>query len=451
MLDSVVFKANDIRGVFGREWDDRGAWALGVAFGQVVGEPRVVVSRDMRLSGPVVEEAFVRGVTSQGVSVVDAGLLSTDGLWFASGAWDLPGVQITSSHNPSSYNGMKFCRRGAKPVTGEFLAEVRRRAQGIDEGRITVVEAQTPGTVEHRDVLDEYVGYLLSLVDVSGMRRLTVVVDAGNGMAGLTAPAVLSRLDVDMVGLFLELDGSFPNHQPNPLEPANLMDAQRAVVDHHADVGLVFDGDADRVFVIDERGVVVNPSAIAGMIAVDELARDPGGTVVVNTITSDAVGEIVAEHGGRVVVSRVGHTYMKALMASEDAVFGGEHSAHYYFRDFFGADTGMLAGLHVLSAVGHSDQPLSALVASYTRYVASGEINSTVADQQATMDVVARTVGPQGSVSWQDGVKISGDGWWVSLRPSNTEPLLRLNVEAADTATMEHLRDTVLALIKEEK
>ena len=451
MLESVIFKANDIRGVFGVEWDARGAWALGVAYAGLIAEDRVVVSRDMRVSGPVVMEAFIRGVTSQGTSVVDAGLASTDGLWFASGAWDLPGVQVTSSHNPSSYNGMKFCRRGAKPVTSEFLVEVRQRAQDIDAGRAPVVEASTPGVVESRDLLGEYVSYLLSLVDVSGMRHLTVVVDAGNGMAGLTAPAVLSHLDVDVIGLFMELDGSFPNHQPNPLEPKNLVDAQAAVVAHGADVGLVFDGDADRVFVIDEQGRVVNPSAVAGMIAVDELARDPGGTVVVNTITSDAVAEIVAEHGGKIAHSKVGHTYMKALMASQNAVFGGEHSAHYYFRDFFGADTGMLAGLHVLSTLGHTDQPLSSLVASYTRYISSGEINSTVADQQATMQRVAAELGTGAEVSWEDGVKIIGDGWWVSLRPSNTEPLLRLNVEAQDVPTMERLRDDVLTLVKEEK
>ena len=451
MLDLKIFKANDIRGVYGVEWDARGAWALGVAYAGLILEDRVVVSRDMRTSGPQVQEAFVRGVTSQGVSVVDAGLASTDGLWFASGAWDMPGVQITSSHNPSSYNGMKFCVRGAKPVTREFLGELKRVAREIDAGQTPVREAATPGTVVSRDLLDEYVTYLLSLVDVSDMRHLTVVVDAGNGMAGLTAPAVLSRLDVDLVGLFLDLDGSFPNHQPNPLEPQNLVDAQRAVREHRGDVGLVFDGDADRVFVIDEQGHVVNPSAVAGMIAVDELARDPGGTVVVNTITSDAVAEIVAEHGGRVAHSKVGHTYMKALMASENAVFGGEHSAHYYFRDFFGADTGMLAGLHVLSMIGHTDQPLSQLARSFTRYVSSGEINSTVADQQATMDKVAAALGVDADVSWEDGVKITGNGWWVSLRPSNTEPLLRLNVEAKDASTMEHLRDDVLALVKEEK
>jgi len=451
VLDSKIFKANDIRGIFGTEWDARGAWALGVAYAGLIGEPTVVVSRDMRLSGPEVMEEFIHGVVSQGTSVVDAGLASTDGLWFASGAWDLPGVQITSSHNPSSYNGMKFCRRGAKPVTSEFLIELKQRAQDIDAGVVPVTEAAVTGSVERRDLLGEYVDYVLSLVDTSGMRHLKVVVDAGNGMASLTAPAVLSRLDVDLIGLYLKLDGSFPNHQPNPLEPKNLVDAQKAVRDNGADVGLVFDGDADRVFVIDEKGDVVNPSAITGMIAVAELARDPGATIVVNTITSDAVGEIVAEHGGRVAHSKVGHTFMKALMASQNAVFGGEHSAHYYFRDFFGADTGMVAGLHVLSMLGHTDTPLSELVASYTRYVASGEINSTVADQQAAMTRVAAALGTDAAISWEDGVKIVGDGWWVSLRPSNTEPLLRLNVEAKDAGVMERLRDDVLALVKEDK
>ena len=450
MLEPQIFKANDIRGIFGVEWDARGAWALGAAYAGLVGEPKVVVSRDMRVSGPEVWEAFVRGVTEAGVSVVDAGLESTDGLWFASGMWDLPGVQITSSHNPSSYNGMKFCVRGAKPVTGAFLSELKEAAQGIDAGRVPATVAGTAGRVERRDVLGEYVEYLLGLVDLTGMRRLRVVVDAGNGMGGLTAPAVLGRLDVDLIGLYMDLDGSFPNHQPNPLEPKNLVDAQEAVRSHGADLGLVFDGDADRVFVIDERGEVVNPSAITAMIAVDELAREPGGTIIVNTITSDAVGEIVAEHGGRVVGSRVGHTYMKALMASEGAVFGGEHSAHYYFRDFFGADTGMLAALHVLAAVGRSDRPLSQLVGSYTRYAASGEINSTVADQQAAMERVAAALADGTRADWTDGVKIIGDDWWVSLRPSNTEPLLRLNVEARDPELMAKLRDTVLDLVKED-
>lgn len=450
MLDSQIFKANDIRGIFGEQWDAHGAWALGVAYAQVTGEPKVVVGRDMRTSGFEVRDEFVRGLAGSGVSVVDVGLASTDGLWFASGLLDLPGVQITSSHNPSSYNGMKFCVRGAKPVTKAFLAQLKQAAQDVDAGRVPNPQAAVPGTVESRDIIDDYARYLLSLVDLSGMKPITVVVDAGNGMGGLIAPAVLSQVNVEIVGLYMDLDGRFPNHQPNPLEPKNLVDAREAVRSSGADVGLVFDGDADRVFVIDEHGQVVPPSAIAAMIAVDELQREPGATIVVNTIVSDAVAEIVAEHGGHVVVSNVGHTYMKALMASQNAIFGGEHSAHYYFRDFFGADSGMLAALHVLAAIGRSDEPLSELVKSLTRYTASGEINSVVADQQAAMKNVAGSLGQGAQVQWGDGVKIIGDSWWVSLRPSNTEPLLRLNVEARDPQTMEKLRDTVLTLIKED-
>lgn len=449
MLESRIFKANDIRGIVGAEWDTAGAWALGVAYATLVAEPKIVVSRDMRLTGPEIQRAFIEGVTRMGTSVVDAGLASTDGLWFASGLLDLPGVQITSSHNPSTYNGMKFCLRQAQPVSPQFLRDLADLAQAIDSGHDTPVLCAQPGTVESRDTLPQYVEYLLGQVDLTGMRHLTVVVDAGNGMGGYTAPAVLGHLDVDLVGLYMDLDGSFPNHQPNPLEPKNLVDAQEAVRASGADVGLVFDGDADRVFLIDETGQVVSPSAITAMIAVHELAREPGATIIVNTITSSAVKQIVEEHGGHVVVSRVGHTYMKALMAAHHAIFGGEHSAHYYFRGFFGADTGMLAALHVLSALGKSDRPLSELVASYTRYAASGEINSEVADQQAAMLIVADALGTGQSLDWTDGLKIIADDWWVSLRPSNTEPLLRLNVEARDPGVMARLRDTALDLIKE--
>jgi len=449
VLHAQIFKANDIRGIVGVEWDTAGAWAIGAAYAALVPQRRVVVTRDMRVTGPDIQEAFMRGLVHGGVSVVDAGLASTDGLWFASGSMDLPGVQITSSHNPSSYNGMKFCQEGAKPVTEGFLTDLAALARAIDAGTVDAATADQPGTVSVHDIHDEYVAYLLSLVDATGLRHLRIVVDAGNGMGGLTAPAVLSHLDVEVVGLYLDLDGTFPNHQPNPLEPENLVDARRRVRECGADLGLVFDGDADRVFLIDERGDVVSPSAITTMIALDELADEPGGTIIVNTITSSAAREIIEEHHGRVVMSRVGHTYMKALMASEGAVFGGEHSAHYYFRDFFGADTGMLAALHVICAVGKSGRNLSDLVRSYTRYVASGEINSTVHDTQAAMDLVGQVVGEGATVTWEDGLKILGDGWWVSLRASNTEPLLRLNVEARDPDMMVSLRDRVLSLVKE--
>ena len=448
MLTPQIFKANDIRGIVGTQWDLKGAEALGQAYGQLINSPKIVLGRDMRLTSPAIRQAFIDGVTSVGVGVVDVGLASTDGLWFASGRLDLPGVQITSSHNPSSYNGLKFCLPGARPVTSDFLAGLAESASAIDAGR-TVARCAHPGSVTQHDILPEYVSYLLGLVDCANCRPLKVVVDAGNGMGGLTAPAVLERINVEVIGLYIDLDGHFPNHAPNPLEPQNLRDAQEAVRANQADLAFVFDGDADRVFVIDEQGQVVAPSAITAMIAVDELAKEPGGTIVVNTITSSAVTQIVEEHGGRVVQSKVGHTYMKALMALHGAIFGGEHSAHYYFRDFFGADTGMLAALHVLAALSRANRPLSEVVRGYTRYAGSGEINSEVDDQAAAMAAVAEAFGSGAEVVWGDGVKIVGDNWWISLRPSNTEPLLRLNVEARDTDQMATLRDGVLGLVKE--
>ncbi len=455
MLTTPIFKANDIRGIVGgpeAEWDVDGARALGRAYVDIAGlaGETFVMSRDMRTSGPELSKAFARGATEGGASVVDVGLASTDGLWFASGHLGLPGVQFTASHNPARYNGAKFCLMGAKPVTSEFLVELRTLAMTYDAAGLPAPVAE-PGTVTTRDILGEYGSYLRSLVDLDGIRRLKVVVDAGNGMAGHTVPSVLGPLNVDVIGLFLELDGSFPNHQPNPLEPQNLVDAQKAVLDNRADLALVFDGDADRCFVIDELGHVVSPSTITALIASAELAREPGATIVVNTITSRSVAEVVAENGGTLVTSKVGHTYVKALMAEHGAIFGGEHSAHYYFRDFWGADTGMLAGLHVLGLLGHADVPLSALARSYERYVASGEINSRVDDQQATMEKVAAAYADRGTVSWEDGLVVRGERWWVSLRSSNTEPLLRLNVEAADRATMEAWRDETLRLVRGEE
>ncbi|HET7724950.1 MAG TPA: phosphomannomutase/phosphoglucomutase [Propionibacteriaceae bacterium] len=455
MLTTSIFKANDIRGIVGgpeAEWDVAGATALGRAYVDVAGlaGETFVMSRDMRTSGPELSQAFARGATQGGASVVDVGLASTDELWFASGHLGLPGVQFTASHNPARYNGAKFCKVGAKPVTSDFLDELRTRAMAYDAEGLPGPVAE-PGTVTTQDILGEYGSYLRSLVDLDGIRHLKVVVDAGNGMAGHTVPSVLGPLNVDVVGLYLDLDGSFPNHQPNPLEPQNLVDAQNAVVEHHADLALVFDGDADRCFVIDERGHVVSPSTITALIAAAELAREPGATIVVNTITSRSVAEVVAEKGGTLVTSKVGHTYVKALMAEHGAIFGGEHSAHYYFRDFWGADTGMLAGLHVLGLLGHAEVPLSILARSYQRYVASGEINSRVDDQQATMEKVAAAYEGRGEISWEDGLVVRGDRWWVSLRSSNTEPLLRLNVEAPDEATMVAWRDETLRLVRGEE
>jgi phosphomannomutase len=397
----------------------------------------------MRTTSPELSAAFADGVLSRGADVVDIGLASTDGLWFASGSLGLPGAMFTASHNPGSYNGIKFCHPGAQPVEPAELVAIRERA--LADG---VEPAARRGTRTERDLLGAYADHLLSLVDLSGIRRLKVVVDAGNGMGGLTTPAVLASQNLEIVGLYLDLDGSFPNHPPNPLEPANLVDAQAAVRAHGADLAVVFDGDADRCFVIDERGEVVSPSAITGLIAVRELARDPGSTIVINKITSHSVPELVAEAGGRTVITRVGHTFVKAAMAEHDAVFGGEHSAHFYFRDFWGADTGMLAALHVLAAVGESTEPLSRLVERYSLFAASGEINSTVTEVEPILVALERHFGDRAVPDRVDGLTLNGDGWWVNVRPSNTEPLLRLNVEAPTAEQVDALRDEALAIIR---
>ena len=450
MIKRGIFKANDIRGVTegsDPEWDAAGAHAIGAAVVEVLslnsGAGALVVGRDMRTSSPPMAAAFIDGVLSRGVNVVDIGLSSTDQLWFASGWLDLPGAMFTASHNPSEYNGIKLCLAAAKPITSATLAEIADRA-----GATEPLPAVAPGQRSEQDLLPAYATYLHSLVDLTGIRRLRVVADAGNGMAGYTLPAVLGGDDLELIGLFLDLDGSFPNHPPNPLEPENLLDAQEAVRHHAADLALVFDGDADRCFIIDERGEVVSPSAITAMIASQELAREPGATIVCNKITSRIVSEVVSAEGGKIVISRVGHSFVKAAMAEHNAIFGGEHSAHYYFRDFWGADTGMLAALHVLAAAGHSDRPLSELVARFERYAASGEINTLVSDQQMIMDRVATAFAGRGAQDRLDGLTVSGPDWWVNVRPSNTEPLLRLNVEAARRETMESLRDETLGLIR---
>jgi phosphomannomutase len=449
MIKRGIFKANDIRGITegpDPEWDAAGAYAIGAAAVDVLdlkSAETLVVGRDMRISGPQMVGAFIDGVLSRGIDVIDIGLSSTDQLWFASGWLDLPGAMFTASHNPAAYNGIKFCLAGAKPITSASLIEIADRASGPEPA-----PAATRGTRTERDVLSAYADHLHSLVNISGLRRLRVVADAGNGMAGYTLPAVLDRDDLELIGLFTELDGSFPNHPPNPLEPENLLDAQAAVRDYGADLALVFDGDADRCFIIDERGDVINPSVVTAMIATQELGREPGATIVCNKITSRVVAEVVQAEGGKIVITKVGHTFVKGAMAEHNAIFGGEHSAHYYFRDFWGADTGMLAALHVLAAVGHSDRPLSELVARFERYVASGEINSQVGDQQMIMDRVAAAFAGRGEQDRLDGLTVAGPDWWVNVRPSNTEPLLRLNVEAADQQTMEALRDETLGLIR---
>jgi phosphomannomutase len=450
MITRAIFKANDIRGVTegpGPQWDTNGAYAIGAALIDTLdlnaAEGALVVGRDMRVSSPRMAAAFIEGALSRGSDVVDIGLASTDELWFASGRLGLPGAMFTASHNPKEYNGIKFCLAGARPIVPAQLSEIADR---VESGEPTPAAAR--GERSEQDLLPAYADHLHSLVDLTGIRHLRVVADAGNGMAGHTLPAVLGSLDLDLIGLFTEPDGTFPNHPPNPLEPENLLDAQAAVTEHGADLALVFDGDADRCFIIDERGVVVTPSVVTAMIASQELAREPGATIVCNKITSWTVPEVVAEAGGQIVITKVGHTFVKAAMAERNAIFGGEHSAHYYFRDFWGADTGMLAALHVLALAGHSDQPLSALAARFDRYAASGEINTTVDDQQQVMKRVAAAFSGRGRQDWLDGLTVAGTDWWVNVRPSNTEPLLRLNAEARSAPVMAALRDETLGLIR---
>ena len=443
---SGIFKAYDIRGVVPDELDDVAARAIGAAFVRVTAARTVITAHDMRESSPPLAAAFEEGVLGQGADVVAAGLASTDVLYFGSGFLDVPGAMFTASHNPARYNGIKLCRAGAAPVGEDSgLREIRALAEAG-------VPAATggPGQRRQQDLLPDYAAHLHSLVDLSGIRPLTVVVDAGNGMAGHTVPHVLSGLPLRIDPLYFTLDGTFPNHEANPLDPKNLVDLQERVRATGADIGLAFDGDADRCFVVDEWGEPVPPSAVTALVAVRELARVPGATVIYNLITSKAVPEIIREHGGIPVRTRVGHSFIKQEMARTGAVFGGEHSAHYYFRDFWRADTGMLAALHVLAALGGQDGPLSELVRRFTRYQASGEINSEVGDQQAATRLVEAAYADRDDVTIDhlDGLTVDGGTWWFNLRASNTEPLLRLNVEAADAAAMATIRDDVLALVR---
>jgi phosphomannomutase len=441
-----IFKAYDIRGVVPDDLDERVAEAAGAAFARLTGASQIVTVHDMRTSSAPLAAAFGRGVTAQGADVIAAGLGSTDMAYYASGDLDVPGAMITASHNPARYNGIKLCRAGAKPVGQQTgLAELKRL---VTDG-VPASDA-APGRVLPRDLLGGYAEHLKKLVDVSAIRPLKVAVDAGNGMAGHTVPRVFEGLPIELVPMYFELDGTFPNHEANPIDPENLRDLQRKVVESGADIGLAFDGDADRCFVVDERGEIVSPSVLTALIATRELAGEPGATVIHNLITSRAVPEIITENGGVPVRTRVGHSFIKAEMARTGAIFGGEHSGHFYFRDFWFADSGMLAALHVLAALGHQDGPLSQLLERHGRYAASGEINSDVTDQAGITAQVrmAYATRPEVTSDELDGLTVQAPDWWFNLRPSNTEPLLRLNVEGADQATMESLRDEILAMVR---
>ena len=447
---SATFKAYDVRGTVPDQVDEELARAVGGAFVEVTDARAtgIVVGHDMRPSSPGLARAFAEGATRAGADVTLIGLASTDELYFASGHLGVPGAMFTASHNPARYNGIKMCRANAVPLGSETgLTTVRDLVAAGD-----LPAAERTGTVTERDVLADYAAHLHSLAPVAG-RRLKVVADAGSGMAGHTAPAVLGPLDLDLVPLYFELDGTFPFHEANPIDPANLVDLQAAVREHGADVGLAFDGDADRCFLVDERGELVGPSAVTSLIAARELAREPGATVIHNLITSRAVPELVTRLGGTPVRTRVGHSFIKGTMAETDAIFGGEHSGHFYFRDFWRADSGMLAALHVLAALAATDQPLSALMAEHERYPSSGEINSTVPDQAAAVARVEAAYGDRDGVTLDrlDGLTVLHEDWWFNVRASNTEPLLRLNAEAADRDTLTLLRDDVLAIIRSEQ
>ena len=446
-----IFKAYDIRGLVDVEIDVDFTFATGVAFArflQIEREPgTIVIGEDMRPSSSPLADAFSAGVNSQGMDVIRIGLASTDMLYFASGKLGLPGAMFTASHNPAEYNGIKLCFSGARPIGKE--SGLVRIENFVREG--SPIALRNVGVEKQRNMLEEYVDYLLTLVDLKNIRPLKIIVDAGNGMAGHTAPAIFARLNCEIIPMYFDLDGTFPNHEANPLDESTLTDLKQAMKDHKADLGLAFDGDADRCFLVDERGVAVNPSALTALIAQRELIKHPGSTIIYNLISSRAVQEVINENGGVGLRSRVGHSYIKQMMADSGAIFGGEHSGHFYFKDFWRADSGALAALHAIAALGESQMTMSELLAPYNRYVVSGEINSKVADTKAATDLVENAYSSgQVSTDHLDGLTINGDTWWFNLRPSNTEPVLRLNVEASTQAQMETVRDAVLSLIRGE-
>ena len=448
MLEKII-KAYDIRGLVADEITPDFSFSLGIAFAKFLEYERepatIVVGEDMRPSSPLLAEAFSDGVISQGMDVIRIGLASTDMLYFASGKLNLPGIMFTASHNPAKYNGMKLCKSGARPIGQETgLIKIR---QLIEQG--VPISNRPIGSTRNQDLLKEYVDYLLSLFPDKAFekRKLKVVIDAGNGMAGFTAPAVMERLNIELIPMYFELDGNFPNHEANPIEAKNLKDLQKRVKKEKADIGLAFDGDADRCFLIDEKGELVNPSALTSLIAVNQLKTKPGSTIIYNLISSKAVSEVIAENGGIGVRSRVGHSYIKSLMAESGAIFGGEHSGHFYFSDFWRADSGMLAALYALTELMATKSTLSELLKPFDRYVASGEINSKVKNAEKSIELIRKKYCDKYLVDELDGLTITADSWWFNLRASNTEPLLRLNVEADTEKEMVKIRDTVLSLI----
>lgn len=448
MLDKII-KAYDIRGLVKNEVTTDFSFALGVAYAkflEIEREPAtIVVGEDMRDSSAPLADAFSDGAASQGMDVIRIGLASTDMLYFASGKLNLPGIMFTASHNPAQYNGMKLCKSGAKPIGQESgLLTIK---QLIQEG--IAISNRPVGSIRKMNLLDDYVTYLIDRFPKKTFkkRKLKVVIDAGNGMAGFTAPSVMKKLNVELIPMYFDLDGDFPNHEANPIEPKNLKDLQKRVKKEKADLGLAFDGDADRCFLVDENADLVNPSSLTALIAVRELKRNPGASIIYNLISSKAVPEIILENGGKPVRSRVGHSYIKSLMAQTGAVFGGEHSGHFYFADFWRADSGMLAALYALAELMDSPKSLSEILESFDRYFSSGEINTQVEDASKSIKLVRKKYENENEIDELDGLTVSSQKWWFNLRPSNTEPLLRLNVEADSPKLMAEIRDTVLSLI----
>ncbi len=453
-----LIKAYDVRGIVPGELDENISFQIGQAFVVALklrksegGCGQVVIAHDMRPSGPALVQSFANGIKAQGVDVLHMGLASTDGLYFATGFLNIAGAMFTASHNPAQYNGIKLAKAGAAPVGQD---------SGLKEITQLVLKGVSPyegvkGKDSERDLNSEYVKYLHSLVDLEAVRKLKVVIDAGNGMGGFSVPKVFDNSNIEIVPMYFELDGTFPNHEANPIEPANLVDLQKRVVAEKADLGIAFDGDADRAFFVDENGVSISPSAITALIAKRELKREPGSVIIHNLITSRSVAEVVSENGGTAIKTRVGHSFIKQVMKDTNAIFGGEHSGHFYFRDFWFADSGMLAALHVLSALGEtkSGETFSALIKEFDRYIASGEINTRVKDVLVTSNKVRQHFASMKDVQIDDldGLTFASDAWWVNIRPSNTEPLLRLNAEAKDRATMEKLRDEVLVIIRKDQ
>ncbi len=443
----ALFKAYDIRGLVPQEMDTDIAYRIGRAMVAFLDVDTVAVGRDMRVSGPQMQAALMQGITDQGANVIDIGLVSTDTLYFAVGKYGYPaGVMITASHNPAGYNGFKICREEARALSLDT---------GIGDIRDLVISGEfgeppgPVGTITEKEVIPAYVDHVLSMIDVDTIKPLKIAVDAGNGMAGKLAPAVFERLPIEIVPLYFELDGTFPNHEANPIEPENIRDLQRAVVEHNCDLGVAFDGDADRMFLVDEHGAFIGGDMTTAMVSLQMLKKHPGSTIVYNLICSRTVPEVIEEHGGTAVRSRVGHSFIKALMRERDAVFGGEHSGHFYFRDNYSADSGLIAMMTVVELICERDEPLSEILAPIDSRVRSGEINTEVADPAAVVARVEEFYSAQGAtIDHLDGLTVEFDSWWFNLRGSNTQPLLRLNVEADDTPILESKTAEVLDMVR---